>query len=214
MRRNFFSLRLFSIPPVHGLATALTLAFLLPGCATVSKKSCIGTDWRAQGLSDGRAGRVNRGSQIVQQCAEQGVQVSLTPYLSGYDEGIAVFCTLTNGARLGQNGTEYKDQCPPHLESAFLSGYLPAKREYDRLQREEARQKQDRELREKELDILHSAINPRATPPPKMACTFDSDCEVRHTCHFSKCDGTGAACTRDSDCSVKGTCTSKACVYH
>lgn len=63
-----------------------------------------------------------------QACAEYGVTPDLTGYQQGYDQGILIFCTPSNGFAKGKSGSAYDGICPAEAEGKFLRGYRAGKK--------------------------------------------------------------------------------------
>ncbi|MFK7965377.1 MAG: DUF2799 domain-containing protein [Burkholderiaceae bacterium] len=102
------------------------LSFLATSCAQISKEECTTGDWRAKGLEDGQRGFVklakfNQYSGVCQK--EHGIALNSEPYFAGYDEGLPLFCTESNGRALGGKGVKYQGVCTPEWEPRFMLGY-------------------------------------------------------------------------------------------
>jgi len=100
------------------LVAALAIVATTPGCA-VSEKTCLQNDWQTL----------------------YGVIPDATAYRTGFDVGIALYCTTENGFSEGEDDHDYSGACPAELEKPFLRGYVDGLRialddleiEYDRL---------------------------------------------------------------------------------
>lgn len=92
---------------------ALMAAALMAACATgpapVPAESCIETDWFQAGRDDGLRGAPAKPlAEKVAACATAGVTLDTAEYLPGWNEGIAQFCTATNGWKQGAMGNEHR----------------------------------------------------------------------------------------------------------
>ncbi len=97
---------------------------VLSGCATMNKEECMTADWHQIGYEDGARGYPDtRISSHREACAEYGIAPDFNAYQDGHKEGVARFCTASNGFAQGKQGYDYKGICPPSLESKFLDGY-------------------------------------------------------------------------------------------
>jgi hypothetical protein len=86
----------------------LLIASALAGCASMSESECRVADWARVGVADGARGeRDSRLADYAEDCGKIGVVPDAAAYRKGWDNGIASFCTATNGWRegtLGHNG--------------------------------------------------------------------------------------------------------------
>ena len=111
---------------------ALTLAFLLAGCASLDKAECVNADWYTIGLEDGARGRgVERLGQHRRACAEYGVAPDPGRYLAGRSEGLKSFCTYQRGYANGRAGQAFADVCPAELSGAFSAGWRQGRDLYE-----------------------------------------------------------------------------------
>lgn len=114
------------------LPLVLGAGVLLSACATLSEEECVTSDWRTLGESDGANGRpVNFVAQHQAACSKHGIEPDLSAWRSGWDVGIASFCTPENGARIGARGGSYQNSCPLDLKEGFEEPYRAHKRVYD-----------------------------------------------------------------------------------
>ena len=108
-------------------ATTLGLvvtAFVLAGCATLSKDECLMVDWRTVGYEDGVAGRTgDRIGLHRKACADHGVRPDLSAYQAGRAEGLREYCQPRNGYQVGVSGAGYGGPCPDDLAPAFMTAY-------------------------------------------------------------------------------------------
>ena len=109
---------------VFGRLTAVgTLALaLLSGCATTPELACGDANWHAAGFADGAQGQdLEQLNTRRKSCGVFSPDVSA--YKEGRQEGLAEYCTLSNGVRAGKEGEPYSGVCPSSLEYYFLTGY-------------------------------------------------------------------------------------------
>lgn len=117
--------------PTTTLFTILFGVLLASGCATLSKRDCLEGDWERVGRQDGTEGYTRaRFQKHGEACAEYGVVPDRSKYEAGYKDGIAVYCTPSNGFRMGKQGGIYQSVCPAALEGAFLSRYRAGREIY------------------------------------------------------------------------------------
>ncbi|MDH5356803.1 MAG: DUF2799 domain-containing protein, partial [Gammaproteobacteria bacterium] len=102
----------------------LMLPVVLSACATLSQTDCETANWQETGLRDGYNGRdTNYIQKHAQTCAEYGIKPDMEQYQSGYNAGLARFCTANKGYWLGETGQAFKDVCPDNLNADYLKGY-------------------------------------------------------------------------------------------
>lgn len=104
-------------------STAVTAAcLLLTACATSPQTTCSDTNWHAAGFSDGA-----RGAGLEELNVHRRDCGAFAPdaaaWKEGRREGLAEYCTLSNGVRAGTAGEAYAGVCPSSLEYYFLTGY-------------------------------------------------------------------------------------------
>ena len=61
---------------------------------------------------------------------KHGVNPDREAYLSGYRNGVTVFCTPRNGFMRGESGYSYSRVCPPELERSFHAAYQDGRQIY------------------------------------------------------------------------------------
>ena len=117
---------------VRSLFVVSTLAvFFVAGCASLSKRDCLEGDWERIGRQDGSQGQTRaRLQKHTEACAEFGVVPDTARYETGYKDGLAIYCTPSNGFRLGKEGGVYQSVCPASLEGQFLARYRAGREIY------------------------------------------------------------------------------------
>ena len=114
------------------LATVMSAALVLAGCATMSKEECLVSDWQAVGFEDGARGyTADRIGRYRKACADHGVAPDLAAYQRGRDEGLRHFCTPQNAFNLGASGGAYSGVCPQSLSADFSAAYAEGRRLHD-----------------------------------------------------------------------------------
>lgn len=114
-----------------GFTLLLLITVGLPGCATLSKDECLTANWQTIGYDDGTEGQSpDRLDSHRKACTEYGVTPDLAGYQQGYEQGILIFCTPSNGFARGQSGTAYNSICPSGAEGGFLRGYTAGRKIY------------------------------------------------------------------------------------
>ncbi len=146
--------------------SALSLALLAGGCATLSESQCVASDWETVGFSDGLSGTAS--SQLLKHqnaCVKHGIVPDRNAYLAGWGAGIAQYCNPGNGFAVGQRGESFGNLCPSHLKDAFYAAYQDgrqlylAQREIDQLERrvsqKEYRLRQiDEDLKRTDIELI------------------------------------------------------------
>lgn len=108
-------------------------ALCLTACSTMSKKDCETANWAALGKRDGVEGKtLDAYNRRETQCQEHGLLTEREKYISGYAEGLKIFCTYEGGQKFGYSGDRYDGQCRRHSEEEFLKGYKLGKAEAER----------------------------------------------------------------------------------
>ncbi|MEQ8446532.1 MAG: DUF2799 domain-containing protein [Pelagibacterium sp.] len=108
------------MPRLLLICAALLGALVLASCATLSREQCEAGDWRAIGFNDGAEGRpADRITSHVEACSEFGIAVDNAVYQTGRNEGLRVYCRLSNAERQGRAGERYFGVCQGELGVAF-----------------------------------------------------------------------------------------------
>ena len=141
------------------IALLLALYSGLVGCASLSKKECLGGDWRAIGLADGQAGRTLEQLETHREaCAAYAVQPDEEAYAAGRTVGLRIYCAAGHGFSVGSQGATYQGVCPPLLEGAFLLAFESGRQlyvlrsEFERVDRQVS--EHENALRSVEGDLL------------------------------------------------------------
>ncbi|MEO0545142.1 MAG: DUF2799 domain-containing protein [Pseudomonadota bacterium] len=138
----------------------LAATFALSSCATLNEEQCQVTDWRTLGQTDGGQGRPQ--SYVAEHqsaCSRFGISVDAVAWTSGWQEGIKVYCTPSNGLTVGQAGRTNFNACPADQSAGFNEAYNVGKSVYD------ARSERDRLQRE--INTLITAL--AETTPEELA---------------------------------------------
>lgn len=143
-------MRSMKMPRSSPLLAALmaSLALLLAGCASnIPVEDCKEEDWFQAGHKDGARGVAPKPpTEHAAACAKAGVTLDTSAYPSGWQEGIAEFCTPNSGWREGVLGNLGKtDACKGQSGEAEFSRYFTAGQETFRLN--EIRRKNGEEIR-------------------------------------------------------------------
>lgn len=118
------------------LLSALLVATVISGCATMNETECMNADWQETGYADGINGEDRDHLQRrTEACAKHGITPLRDEYHEGYEHGLEDFCTSENGYEKGRRGYNYKGICPQNLEGIFLLGYNEGRILYDMEQR-------------------------------------------------------------------------------
>ena len=112
-----FSLLAFALLALAACASSTSAPLMTAG-------ECATTDWREAGWSDGASGRTQAAyDERAAICAPEGVAPDEAAYFEGRVAGLQAYCAPTNGYRLGVEGAEHTEICPPGLREAFLAEY-------------------------------------------------------------------------------------------
>lgn len=85
---------------------------LLSGCASRwSEKTCTETNFSQLGFQEGSAGQVSKINSYNQSCLKKKVQIPMQDYSSGFQKGLAVFCSPAKGLTDGSNGAQMYSNC-------------------------------------------------------------------------------------------------------
>jgi hypothetical protein len=102
----------------------LVASILLTSCSTMSQSECTMANWSVVGQNDGETGKKSSHySQYQNDCGEFGISVDIDSYISGWETGIAQYCTRENGYRVGTSGVFYQNSCPAKYEDEFFSAF-------------------------------------------------------------------------------------------
>ena len=106
------------------ILTAIGLALVLGGFATMSAEDCSSADWRMIGFDDGARGEpLTRAERRERDCTKHGVAMDRQSYDAGRHDGLATYCTEGVAYQLGESGRSYNGVCADHDESTFLAAY-------------------------------------------------------------------------------------------
>jgi len=113
-------------------ASAVLVAAIVSGCASLDRGECLNANWYAIGVEDGARGQpLERLGTHRRACAEYGVAPDAERYVAGRNEGLKSFCTYERGFSQGRSGQAYTGACPANLAAAFQSGYQLGRELYD-----------------------------------------------------------------------------------
>ncbi len=102
---------------------ALIAATLLStlGCqSNPLKVSCSEADWFEMGRRDGAIGRAPQLDAQRKSCGKYFSPMSETLFTSGYNNGIAEYCSEDNGYDIGVSGSVMQKVCPAPMDIPFL----------------------------------------------------------------------------------------------
>lgn len=117
---------------------ACTLAAALFGLAACAQSApeaavpvmaageCAYMDWREAGWQDGAAGLTQAAFDeraAICRAEGEGAAPDDAAYFQGRVEGLQAYCAPTNGYRLGVEGAQHTNVCPPGVREAFLAEY-------------------------------------------------------------------------------------------
>ena len=103
------------------------IGLTLSGCAakpTVSEFQCLAGDWETIGYRDGAAGLPStRLLNHAEACGPHGVVPERNTYLAGWENGLASYCTPSNGFQLGSQGRRQHGLCDQNFGGEFAAAY-------------------------------------------------------------------------------------------
>jgi|GEM_PF-4240739 len=213
------------------------------GCASISEKDCLETDWKLLGQKDARAGEVDRTSfdERVNSCSRYSVTGDQRAYVEGYKEGLKYYCSYENSLNVGELGQTYSKICPEEMREKLNKGYLAGLKKYCTFETgyklgltgkgysevcpSDLTEKflqghaqgtminEQKKLRQ-ERERVRSSFG-RRTFLGGGACRWNSDCVRRGQCMLSQgvCLGSGKRCSFDSNCDQRGQCESRRCRF-
>ena len=91
---------------------------------TVSENQCRAGDWQTIGYRDGASGYQSTHLLAHQEaCGQFGIVPQRSGYLSGWNEGLSIYCTADNGFLLGQRGAAFNTVCNAERREPYASAY-------------------------------------------------------------------------------------------
>ncbi|GAB6192523.1 hypothetical protein JCM39068_22720 [Desulfocastanea catecholica] len=98
----------------------------------MGKNECLNAQWQSVGYEDGAKGYdASRIGEYRKSCAEYNVSPDLEAYMQGRTQGLAQWCTPSNGYYQGTRGAIYNGVCPEALESDFEFAMSEGRAVYD-----------------------------------------------------------------------------------
>jgi hypothetical protein len=126
------SLKIYLNPILNRLIAPMLLSLLVSGCAAMDKNECLNAQWQSVGYEDGAKGyNASRIGEYRKSCAEYNVSPNLEAYMQGRLQGLAQWCTPSNGYYQGTRGAIYNGVCPEALESDFEFAMSEGRAVYD-----------------------------------------------------------------------------------
>jgi hypothetical protein len=149
------------------ISVAILSIGLIGGCSGVSKKSCNQTNWKEQGISDGKKGLAAEGIlKTEKSCASKGSEFPITEYKDGWMEGIAVYCSPENGFNMAKEGKTLNiNNCPiefrPALEQNIKLGkeFAGVESKIKDLQKQKESMKDDRQDVKEKITEIEKELN-------------------------------------------------------
>lgn len=134
-------------------------AALLAGCETVSKEQCVAGDWSEIGRAHAAQGYPSsRFDDVIKDCGRHGITPDPQAYMSGWDQGVQLYCTPLNGFNLGRQNTSLSPICPPNLVAEAERAHRLGKRIWTT--RDKVTQLERRiDNRQSEIDRLRSELD-------------------------------------------------------
>jgi hypothetical protein len=140
-------------------AIVVASAALLSGCETVSREQCVAGDWVALGRADAAQGHPSsRFEDVAKDCGRHGITPDPQAYMTGWQDGVRLYCTPMNGFTLGRQNRALSPICPPALAGATEAGHRLGRRIWvarDRV----ARLERTLDDRRREIDRLRSELD-------------------------------------------------------
>ncbi len=95
------------------LVLTLLALSMLAACASLSEDECRAGNWREIGQKDGADGRTADYIRThVKACADYGIRPNAILWEQGRQEGLKVYCTVSNAYREGTRGHRLAPVCP------------------------------------------------------------------------------------------------------
>lgn len=102
----------------------VVLALGLTACGSMSEEMCRTADWTQKGEEDGARGfDMLRLDELQQTCPKLGITPNATAWRTGWERGLAQYCSPRSGWQEGKIGSTYKGVCVGRDENAFLQAY-------------------------------------------------------------------------------------------
>jgi hypothetical protein len=101
----------------------------------MSPKECKQSNWSKVGFSDGAKGSYSEISSYEKSCKKADVIPNRKRYMQGYNKGAQVFCTFSNGVKMGSSNQIVSNICTKTgLEENFNRGYKKGNKIYAKKQ--------------------------------------------------------------------------------
>jgi hypothetical protein len=167
----------------------------ITGCSSLSKEECQDANWSSLGKSDAMRGKTSpQHASYKKDCSEFGFKVDEKKYLSGYNQGLELYCNYQNGYDLGKKGYGSHLYCEKSSID-FKKGLKVGRTEYELIQKK----KQQKEKLKEQLITTNGGLE----------CPSSNICKKPGVCNYdNRCARTGKYCTFPSDCEVTTACIS------
>ncbi len=97
----------------------------LGGCAALSEEECRSANWYALGDTDGSRGANpnHKLERYHEACTKIGITPQVDPYIAGWKQGVARYCTPDNAYAAGRAGQTYHGVCTGDADRLFRINY-------------------------------------------------------------------------------------------
>jgi hypothetical protein len=174
----------------------LSLCLLITaGCSSLSKEECQSTNWINLGKSDAMKGKTSpQHTSYQKDCSEHGFTIDEKKYLTGYDQGLELYCNYQNGYNLGKRGYGSHLYCEK-TSGEFKKGLKVGRAEFKLIEKKKER----KEALKEHLMAVNGGVN----------CPEDNLCKKTAVCDYNnRCVDTGKYCTFLTDCESTTNCMS------
>jgi hypothetical protein len=165
------------------------------GCSSLSKEECQAANWTEKGKSDAMRGIDSpKHTTYKKDCSEHGFNVNEKEYLSGYNQGLELYCNYQNGYNLGKIGHGSHLYCEK-ISTDFKKGLKVGRAEYTKIEK----MKEERKKLKEQLISMNGG----------KVCPHSNVCKKEGVCDYNnRCSNNGKYCTFSGDCVASIPCIS------
>lgn len=132
------------------IAAAIFVLFIAEASA-ISASKCQNKDWYKEGVKFGEKGEPeDKVIKNQEACQKKGVEIPITEYKRGWQEGISKYCNADNAYKLGFKKKKAGKNCPLELKTNFDRFYAWGK---EASQVEKDIKKSQKKLKRKKRDL-------------------------------------------------------------
>ena len=148
---------------------------------SVTEFQCRAGDWETVGYRDGSAGM--RSTQLLshqEACGQYGIVPHREQYLTGWNAGVAEYCTAANGFSLGERGGRLNAVCQGELEYPFAAAFAEgralylARRAVDRAERQlDSHHNRLQQIKRELVELTTAQLDPALTTDERVHLIAD-----------------------------------------